>query len=436
MKKTLSRSIYFLIIFLLGTQSCKKQFGDLAPLTTIVNTDPNFVSMSAAATAARQINNSRMVKGIISKQAKTGRPANNASARTLIQLHTTAITLRQIADSLALPDNANPSYYIFNYVGGGYVILAADKRVQPVLSFSNTNSFKYSTNMHPELLNWLKVNDKNMKIVQKHPELKAPKGVTALWAEITGPAVKGTTLSLAPPPPTCVVGDSIVGMVGPLLQTRWGQGYPYNWLCPYNTSAYNYTGNYYDPTGCVATAMAQIMYYWQYPTSYNWAAMPLIKTSYTTTGGNAVSQLMSDIGGSVSMAYTPSESTAPAINAPYCLLHGFGYSTDISFESNYDSSNASDYSKILNNLDIGWPVLLSGDDGTTGHEWVCDGFEEIESTFDCDPLSAADYLLFDMNWGGDGYGDGWYTYNYWNFYNGYSVNLFRYNLTLAYNIHP
>jgi hypothetical protein len=276
---------------------------------------------------------------------------------TLIHIPITTVITKQIADVVPFPDSANPSFYIFNYVGGGYAIISADKRVEPILAFSNTGYFKYSNNLAPGLLNWLTVNDKNMKLVQKNPSLKAPKGVTALWAEIADKIATGTVLRLAPPPPPCVTGDTILAMVSTLLQTQWGQNWPYNLLCPYNPSALNYTGDYYDPTGCVATSMAQIMYYWHYPTNYDWADMPLVYTkAYNSTGNQAVSQLMSDIGQNVSMLYAPTGSSAYSGDAANAFVYSFGYSS--AHIDNYYNSSFTSYNTVINNLNAGWPFYF------------------------------------------------------------------------------
>jgi len=403
--------------------------GDLSPLP-VTNTDPNFVSLAMATTAASQVNNSRMVKGIMAKQANTSRSLNaSGSMRTLVHIPAIpAVTTRQIADVLAFPDNTNPSFYIFNYVGGGYAIISADKRVQPILAFSNTQNFKYSNTISWGLSNWLTVNDKNMKLLKNSPALKAPKSVTALWAEVASQAAPGTVFREMPPPP-CVSYDSTIAMVGPLLQTHWGQGYPYNGVTGYLT-------------GCEATAMAQVMYYWQTPTSgYDWADMPLINTNAPSAAGNAsVSQLMSDIGHSVSMIYGFSESTA-ATSAMPGGFSGFGYGSvanDYLPNNNNVISDYSTYSFIFSNLDLGWPVILSGETdsgGDNGHAWVCDGYSESES-YDCDTQTGEVYLFYDMNWGEDGVSDGWYGYNYWYVFIGVTPYNFWYNLVITNGIYP
>ncbi|WP_158993329.1 Spi family protease inhibitor [Mucilaginibacter sp. L196] len=93
--------------------------------------DSNLVTFTTAGTAARQINHSHLVSDIIAKKS-----VNSISD----------LSQKQVLDSLAVPDNINPSYYIFNYVGGGYLVMPADKRVEPVLAYSNDGYFRIQAN--------------------------------------------------------------------------------------------------------------------------------------------------------------------------------------------------------------------------------------------------------------------------------------------------
>jgi hypothetical protein len=203
------------------------------------------------------------------------------------------LLIRQVLDTLAVPNNTNPSYYIFNYVGGGFVIISADKRVEPILAYSDNGYLPHTGKLPVGLLNWLVVNHKNMQLLRNNPDLKAPVGVTNLWNEISSVNISGNKVidvNQPPPPPCQPTYNSTT--VGPFLQTEWGQDYPYNALCPAGGYSNNHT-----PTGCVATAMAQIMYYWKFPSRYNWSVMPLNNFTSTSDASNqAVAQLMLDAG--------------------------------------------------------------------------------------------------------------------------------------------
>ncbi len=332
-------------------------------------------------------------------------------------------------------------------MGGGYLIMPADKRVEPILAYSNKGYFSYNSNLPYGLTNWLTVNDKNMQLLRKNTALKVPPGVAKLWAELAA-ADSGSTKVVnqrIPPPPPCQ--DTYSSQtVGPLLQTTWGQGQPYNYLCPAGT----YDG-YHKPTGCVATAMAQVMYYWKTPATYNWGIMPLTYNNYGISyrGNLDVSQLMLDVGSSVDMLYhdPSSNGTGGSYPAPFNLVpprigpiscttafkNTFGYGS--STEGNFD------WNRVVSNLNIGEPVLLSGDTNTEGHEWVCDGWEQENYNWcpsNGSPGGGESWLYLDMNWGWDNYNncDGWYDFNYWSVLNGSTVEYFQYNMAMTYNIHP
>jgi hypothetical protein len=451
MKKNLFLSATALLLLTL-LFSCKKESVVKNPVTLKQNTgvmpkDSNFVPFTIAASAAKQVSHSHLVSDIIAKKVNQSANNNSGINRSVFNL-----SGKQILDSLAVPDNVNPSYYIFNYVGGGYVIVPADKRVEPILSYSNDGYFPHSGTLPGGLANWLSVNHKNMQLLRKDTTLKQPAGVARLWSEVatanTGIIRAGAIIRKALPPPPPCQDTWTTQTVGPLLKTTWGQGQPYNYLCPLDGST---TSDGYMPTGCVATAMAQLMYYWKTPARYNWSIMPLTYNFYpiSYTGNRDVAQLMLDIGTSVSMLYHDSGSYPslanvfpPRIGAISCstaLKNNFGYrsATDASYN----------YLNVISNLDAGEPVLLGGtNDNTTilfwsfgedGHEWVCDGYQQI-NFIGCpgEPVLGESWLYLDMNWGWDGLSNGWYGFNYWSVFDGTSQKNWQYNQVMSYNIHP
>jgi len=305
--KTMIKPLFFnqLLIFLLltGVFSCKK--GETiknSELQVIVPSkmpkDSNFVSIKMAVIAATQLNNSRLV--------------NSKTTRRNIRGISTLET-KQVMDTLAVPNDINPSYYIFNYVGGGFSIISADKRIQPILAYSNNGYFPHSGKLPGGLLNWLVVSHKNMQLVRGNPNWKIRAGVANLWTELnTEVKTRNHLIAVTqpPPPPTCQ-DTYTTTIVGPFLQTSWAQGYPYNLLCPAasNPATSYYPGLGRDPAGCVATAMAQVMYYWKSPARYNWSIMPLTSIYPGDNSGNmAVAQLVSDAGIATGMVYTDSDS--------------------------------------------------------------------------------------------------------------------------------
>ena len=112
-----------------------------------------------AKTAAQQINSGRQIGGLAARQTSLA----GQKVRTVILPGLTNLITKQILSAVAMPNDTNPSYYIFNYVGGGFAIISADRRIEPVLAYSPTSSFNVTGNLPPGLTNWLTVNDKTCR---------------------------------------------------------------------------------------------------------------------------------------------------------------------------------------------------------------------------------------------------------------------------------
>ena len=207
--------------------------------------------------------------------------------------------------------------------------------------------------------------------------------------------------------------------VAPLISTLWSQDTPYNDQCPTLTG-----GNPY-PTGCVATALSQIMYYWKYPVhgtgkatlsvtaegaggiisvdfgaaTYDWDHMLLdYETStYDDTEAKAVSTLMLHCGVAVGMNYNPTGSGAYSHEARHGMIQYFNYNPGINLLTrNYYST--SEWMKVIyTELNAGRPVYYTGVDASAGgHAFVCDGYDNNG------------YLHINWGWGpkgGNGYFD-------------------------------
>ena len=280
-----------------------------------------------------------------------------------------------IADSAA-------AYYAVN-TRGGFVLVGADDRLPEVLGYSDQASFD-PDNLSPEFRYWMQCYEEEL-------------------SQITNP--------LSPP----LRGGW--GGVSPLLSSTWNQSSPYNDLAP----LYNETGGR-CVTGCVATAMAQVMYYHKHPeigtgshsylwvctnpvgksatlsanfgqTVYNWSSMLDTYKSYTPQQGAAVATLMYHCGVSIEMGYGQS-SGAYTEKVPVALNTYFGY------DPNYqrirkDMYPADSLNRIIAaELQANRPVLVSGSNDEGGHAFVCDG---------CDNKG-----YFHINWGWGGSNDGYY----------------------------
>jgi photosystem II stability/assembly factor-like uncharacterized protein len=168
-------------------------------------------------------------------------------------------------------------------------------------------------------------------------------------------------------------------------------------------------------TGCVATAMAQIMKYHNFPpqgvgshtythpvygvqtanfgaATYNWSSMP----NNVSSANPGVATIMYHAGVSVNMQYAPSGSGAYSEDVPDALMDYFNYKPgcEIKYKNNY--ANVEDFKALLRaNLDQSLPMYYSGS-GNDGHAWVCDGYRLSDGKFH-------------FNWGWSGSSNGWYA---------------------------
>lgn len=321
------------------------------------------------------------------------------------------------------------AFYAINYENGGFAIVSADDRNTPVLAFSENSSFQNDTINYPEGLKmWLAFQTKNIENIKIKNEVQSALKKSE-WSFAAKKTPKGSPTSKIEPedPATCPPDQNEV--VGPLLKTTWGQGQGYNTYVSLLCS--NKSGGR-APTGCVATAMAQIMKYYQKPSSYNWANMPV---DYGTT---TTAALMSDIGAAVNMDYNCDGSSA---NSKEQIAS--------SFINDFHYSNASggnyNYQTVVSQIAAGKPVILTGGRKksgisfnmyTDGHAWVCDGYRKSTLYYYDDSqgfCQGTGYLQLYMNWGWSGLYNGWFSFN--NF-NPTPDNTYNYEPRMYYNITP
>ncbi len=185
--------------------------------------------------------------------------------------------------------------------------------------------------------------------------------------------------------------------VSPLIKTQWDQHEPYNLLCPKDDA-----GNL-CLTGCVATSMAQVMYYHKCPADYDWNNM---KTTYdgseSSTANNAVAKLMADCGAAVFMDYGSSASSAAETYACEALRNDFGYAETTDYVQREAYTAKSWDALIYKELAAKRPVLYSGTSvssgkGMSGHAFVIDGYEA---------KSGLGY--YHVNWGWSGKSDSYF----------------------------
>ena len=310
-----------------------------------------------------------------------------------------------------------PVFFVYN-VGGGFVMVAADDRLRPVIAYSTEGPFVVDE-ISPSMMAVLDEYAAEITGYLEQP-LAAVAAENPLWREI---------LEMHP---QTVRNEAVIP---PLIQTRWDQNSYYNSLCPVDSDG---PGDHVY-AGCVATAMAQVMRYWEYPaqgtgsysyscdygvlsanfgnTTYNYALMPdHLNANTPAYQVQEVAKLIYHCGVSVDMGYGSDASSAylsHSVNALYTYF-GYGMSSYIS-KSQYSSSAWNN--TIKNQLDSLRPVMYRGQSDAGGHAFICDGYDD------------QDYFHF--NWGWSGSNNGYFllsdltpgNHNY-NYSHGAVINLF------------
>lgn len=328
-------------------------------------------------------------------------------------LKSTSISNKLKEYILVYDEDGLPSFYILNYEECGFIILAADKRSEPILAFSYETSFPLHEKETPRgLQEWKENSIKDIK------ELRNQEWAEDYIAKRWDKAIKDGVPSILPIPsedPPNEIGDEVPDdpndpvcntqtySVSPLLSTVWHQSDGFNNDAPYKSCSTQSNGR--AKAGCVAIAGAQVMNFLQYPSTYNYNLM------YNTYGSSEASRLIRDIGNSVDMKYGCEVSRAYTIDLAGAFKDNFSYSS-----ANYGDFNPS---TVRNELNWGYPVILRGESSDSGHAWICDGYDYYVNP------CGANLLWLHMNWG-------------WGFYNGYyRVKDFRdynYNNKMIYGI--
>ena len=297
-------------------------------------------------------------------------------------------------------------YYVFNNGNGnGFVIVSGDDRVKPILAYSTSgcfnpndiaDGFQFTLNTFSHEIQYIRENN-----------IEATADIDAEWESVaeTGYINKVNRNRT---------------VVGPLLPTIWHQNYPYNSQCPEDTTGSG--GHVY--AGCVATAMAQVMRFWNWPpqgtgshtytpdgyeqqtanfgeTEYHFELMP---TAIDSTSSEEdifyIAQFQHHCGIAVDMQYSGHGSGAYSDDVPMALRNYFRYTCDDDVTLSFWGFNfytIEQWIQMLKDggLSEGMPLYYSGSDdgGAGGHAFVCDGYDEND--------------YFHFNWGWSGKDDAW-----------------------------
>lgn len=337
-----------------------------------------------------------------------------------------------IEKSISIMDSiGSPNMYVFNFKGDGFAVFSADKRYFPLLAVVPKG--KYEPREAPGgLIDWFNVTMDHINLAKFGKNVSTLSAQSA-WSKMVYDVneINGLKSSIMP---TGDCGTTTYTVVGPYLQTEWGQGCGYNdSLTSIITGLQNctkYWCNSNPPTGCVATAIAQIIRFWEVPTlkNYNYYGMPNRDNYYI--GNTEIHRLAKDAGISVNMQWGCTSSGAYMNDVPNAMKSYFGFTN-----SNHSSTPSNFLNLITSNLQYGYPVILGGCATRSWvpfkykyydcHAWVCDGFQKLVN-------NCYTYYYYRMNWGWEGFGDGWFGYDNWNSPNGN----FKYAQELIYNVTP
>lgn len=351
----------------------------------------------------------------VSPEEALGRVSKSTNAPGLINRH--SATGAKYLRCVSTPAGA-PALYLYDMQNSdGYMILPADNRFTPVLGYSDSGSLA-GTDLPDGLQWWLN---------QMADEIQY-----ALESDEEGGVY--TPPSLGP-------------AISPLVKTLWGQSEPYNLYTPVISDKQ-------CPTGCVATALSQIMYYYQWPLApegevnyidsskkniysmvfdgitFDWDKMTdLYNDDSTEDSKVAVATLMKAVGYGVHMTYGTSGSGATDANALAGMTTYFGYSKDARMIRR-ESTNRMEWDAMLYSMiQAGLPIYYTGRDGSFlgsgGHAFVCDGYD------------GKGYFHYNWGWNGS--------------YNGYFlttclvpagagiggyINGYNYTQSIMVNLHP
>ncbi|MDL2221457.1 C10 family peptidase [Parabacteroides sp. OttesenSCG-928-N08] len=280
----------------------------------------------------------------------------------------------------------SPAYYIFNADDNkGYVIISGDEHLRPVLGYATEGSFDYDQ-LPPTMRSWLQSYQDQIEQIREAQLPVAPE-IEKEWAALLSPTMRSFSL----------LSESMEVV---LPTANWGQWDPYNKYAPDN-----------NPIGCVATAMAIIMKYHQWPeqgsgshaytwgkhthsvdfnVNYAWNKMPdqMPEGGYSTEQGEAIATLMYHSAVAVEAMFGEVETGAYNYNVMPAFKNYFGYDKGIKTRYRLSMFKTQWINLIKNEINNNRPIYYAGNSSTGGHAFVVDGYNE------------QNYVH--INWGWDG----------------------------------
>lgn len=278
--------------------------------------------------------------------------------------------------------SSGKSYYAFNAEGGGFIIVSGDDMLTELVGYSKEGKFDEAD--MPENMRYLLDGYSEYLSAVRSGKILPKKAKVSVNANVE---------------------------VGPLLTTKWNQDEPYNALAP----SYG-EGN--CPTGCIATAMAQVMNFHKWPLkgtgsnsyshSYGTSTVDFSQSIYdwnnmldgyydnpSAVEVDAVAKLMYDVAVSVNMKWGPMASSAKDISVAKALRNHFGYQAQVYFRDDFTTTGF--MALLSGELDNNRPVVYCGS-GRVGHSFVADGYDSNG--------------FVHINWGWGGHYDGFFDISY------------------------
>ena len=326
----------------------------------------------------------------------------NNNLKKNAQLGLSPASIASKAPSRDGEQGSDAQYYIFNSNNdNGFVIISGDDQLTPIVGYSDDCRIG---EMPPALAEWLNVYSSYVDDVR-----------SGAVEHVSTTAATGTRIE-------------------PMLQTSWNQSAPYNNFCPE-------VSGQRTPTGCTATAMAQVMKFHEWPASpkkaiswlnnitgktetiditkhvYDWDNMlNHYRDGYNTVQADAVAQLMVDVGKAINSSYAPGGTGSTDVDAARGLVNVFNYSPQIKIFKRNECTYDEFISVIRENLEARQPLVHCGQAQSyaAGHAFVCDGIDEnnyVHIDWGWDGAFNGFFDLGSMAPGGTGIGGGQDRYN-------------------------
>ena len=311
--------------------------------------------------------------------------ARNIATRFMASHAMPATSLRMAhkAPLTSATTSGENAYYVFNSTYQGYIIVAGDDRAPAVLAYSDKGTFD-PANVPEAMQYMLEGYAAQIQDLKQYSKPAAP--------VMAGPAI------------------------APLVSAAWSQNSPYNILLPIINGKH-------AVVGCAATALAQVMYYWKWParpsmtipaytTSDLGIAMPALepvdfdwdnmRDTYQTSDSTSVQALAAATlskycAQALEMNFKDGTSGATTTRSPQMLTNYFGYKASAHTVSRTNCTTQEWAELIYAELAAGRPVIYSGSKKSSGHAFVCDGYDGEG--------------MFHINWGWNGQSNGYFVLN-------------------------